>query len=269
MIKGLRRNLNYIGIFFDVLSFIAALILGQYGLNPGKFINFQFLIIVGAYTIILIWAIIKIIQVKEEQNIIEVMAERDCYKNIVIKTSDDATAKIRNKVMEAAKKLQFYSKSNKNDRITVYALLNESFFALDRFSLNPQYNKINNSKIYPFNKGCIAEGYKDGFFYESGEKFPNPINNLTEYVDYTRHKYNYTHSEVKNMSMHSVCYVVVRIHKEDKCLGVIVLESTEKNRFSQQSAKEVLLTLAKKIYPFLNILDIKAQELSRNVVIKN
>lgn len=269
MIKGLQRNLNYIGIFFDVLSFIAALIIGQYGLNPGKIITFKFLMIVSAYIILFMWALIKLLQVKKEQSLVEVMAERDCYKNIVIKTSDDATEKIRNKVMETAKKLQFYSKSNKNDRITVYALLNESFFALDRFSLNPQYNKINNSKIYPFNKGCIAEGYKDGFFYESGEEFPNPISSFTQYIDYTRHKYHYTHSEVKNMSMHSVCYAVIRIHKEDRCLGVIVLESTEKNRFSQQTAKETLSALARKIYPFLNILDIKAQEQSRNLVIKD
>ena len=104
MIKKLQSNLNYIGIFFDVLSFIAALIIGQYGLNPGKIINFKFLMIIASYGIIFIWAIIKWIQVKTEQNLLEIIAERDYYKNIVIKTSDDATTKIRNKGEKTIKK---------------------------------------------------------------------------------------------------------------------------------------------------------------------
>lgn len=268
MIKKLQDKLDYVGTFLDILYFFAGVILGRNGLIPGKIINFQFTQIVGAYIIIMVWAFIKMLQVHNRKSITAISTERDCYKNIVIKTSDDATEKIRNKIMEAAKKLQFYIKTNKTDRITVYALLNDSFFALSRFSLNPKYQKIDNNKIYPFDKGCIAEGYKNGFFYESGEEISDPIKNYQDYSDYTRHKYHYTHSEVKNMSMHSVCYAVKRIYKEDRCLGVIVLESTEKNRFSENEAKDVLSNLARKIYPFLNILDIKAKEQSQRLIIK-
>ena len=269
MIKRLQDNLNYIGILFDFLSFLSALVIGQYGINPGKIINTRFFIIMSAYIIIFIWGCIKFWQVKTEKKLEEITTERDCYKNIVMKTSDDATEKIRNKIMETAQKLKFYARNNKTDRITVYALLNDSFYALSRFSLNPQYNKIDNNKIYPFNKGCIAEGYKDGFFYDSGKDFPNPLTDYPKYADYTRQKYHYTHSEVKNMSMHSVCYAVTRIYKEDKYLGVIVLESTEMNRFTEQDARDHLSILANRIYPFLNILDIKAQEQSKNIIIKN
>lgn len=258
----------YIDSFFALLIFFAGYWLDKYGLLPGRIINKDFVLIIVSYAILLVSCVIKFFLIKNNIDIKALKDERDCYKKIVIETSDKSIEKIRNKTMQAAKKLQFYTQPHKMDRITIYALLNDSFFALSRFSLNPAYQKITPDKQYPLDKGCIALGYKDGFFYESGKNFPDPEKNFKEYEDYTRNHYNYSHTDVKSMSMHSTCYAVKRIYKEDKCLGVIVLESIQKNRFNEEDAKEQLDQLASKIYYLLDLLDIKVQEVSKKITNK-
>ena len=268
MILWTKKHIAHIDILLSLFCVIAGYLLDKYGLIPGREINLKFILVISSYFFLIISALTKIIMVKNNHDIQILKDERDCYKKIVIETADNAIEKIRNKVMQTAKHLQFYNQPIKSDRITVYALFNDSFFALSRFSLNPAYQKISSDKKYPLDKGCIARGYEDGFFYDSGKNFPNPFSNFNEYKDYTRNNYHYSHAEVKAMSMHSTCYAVKRVYKEEKCLGVIVLESTQPNRFNEADAKKHLDKLAARIYYILELLDIKAKELSNNVILK-
>lgn len=218
--------------------------------------------IIVAYLILLVNIIMVIITRIRSFNIYKLKEELKCYKEIVIKTSDNITEeKIRNRLIQYTKKLGFLGFKNKVDRITVYATLENGFYALSRYSLNPLYNRIKKDQVYDFKKGCIAKGYVDSFFCEDGKNIPNPKEDYDGYKKYMKDKYNYTNAEIDDITMHSMYYAVHKIYKQDKCLGVIVLESEEKCRFNEEQAKYNLKRLAAILYPFLDLLNIKTKNL--------
>lgn len=259
MINFLKKNLNYMDILLTFAWFFAGICFEKYGFIPGRVITKSFILITSSYLILGVSLVVKFILLKKDKDVESIKKERDTYKKIVIKTSYTVQEKIRNRIIETVKTLGFYEQKNKTDRITIYAMTNNSFFALERFSLNPKYANIDKSKIYPLDKGCIAQGYEHGF-YVSENDIPDPQESFSQYDDYTRQKYKYTHSEVRSMSMRSTYYAVARICKNDKCLGVIVLESTKKQRFSNYNVKKILEILSTKVFNFLDILDLKAKD---------
>lgn len=151
----------------------------------------------------------------------------------------------------AANQLNFEKEEEKLDRITVFVLANNSFFALARFSLNPDYQNIDTEKNYDCHKGAISKGYANGWHYIGGDDRKDHRNNMGAYTKWLKNSYGYSKEEVEDMTMKSLCYAVKRMNKREKCLGVIVLESITPQRFTEDEAKVVLEQLSKNIDPIL------------------
>ena len=249
--------LHYIKVLNSPISGLAVSYLFQFGFKPGIEIdNWDFWLKSLSYISVFVEIIAAVCDIKYSKKISRLKRELNTYKSIVVKTSSSAKEKIRNKLLSTVRNLGFYEQDIKQDRITIYALeKDKGFYIIDRFSLNPQYENKHKDKVYPINKGCIAKGYQDGFYYESGTKVCDPNKNLKKYKDYMNKKYKYKPIEIKDIAMKSrffaVCRVDCKIEQNNENLGVIVYESLLPNRYSEADIRKELSVLSNKISYFL------------------
>tara|TARA_R110000765_G_scaffold26526_10_gene64761 strand:- start:1939 stop:2781 length:843 start_codon:yes stop_codon:yes gene_type:complete len=133
----------------------------------------------------------------------------------------------------ASNRLEFGSKDNNTERITLYihSFEHNNFVLMGRYSSNPVY-KTNGRRIYPVDQGCISRAWQNGrctLLIES-----DPIENKVEYGEEQR-QYGISQSEVDDLVMKSRFYFGYRIMGPDGHeVGVVIVESTDKERFNQQ-----------------------------------
>lgn len=180
---------------------------------------------------------------------------------------------INSSLVEFSKKLELDKEKNLQDRITVFGLRNikgkKKFFGLSRYSDNPNFRDLSN-KEYDIDKGCMAQGYSNGWHIEKGE-IPSFEDNKKEYEDYFRQNYGLSHSDVRNLSMKNRYYASISIKKGVEEKGVIVFESLKSNRFDDNRIKTELEFLKSKIYDLMELLEMKEESVSQNIMsdIKN
>ncbi len=139
----------------------------------------------------------------------------------------------------AVHKLKFPDKGPTQDRISLYSY-DESeekcFVRLGRFSYNRDF-MLSGRKSYPANQGCIAKAWHEGIHFDNG--VPDRVANKTEYLKYHQNA-QLKREEIQALSMNSRLYFGYRIlNKEHKALAVIVVESTEPNRFTRDHLQQI------------------------------
>lgn len=135
--------------------------------------------------------------------------------------------------------LNFGIQDKNNERISLYIYDGkDSFIPCGRFSANPSY-KQSKRQSYPEGEGCIAKGWENGWHFDN--RFPNP-ERTKEYIDYCMNTYKVPRNTTRRINMKSSLYAVMSIKNNGDLYGVIVVESTHKDRFKEQELKKILET---------------------------
>ena len=181
----------------------------------------------------------------------------------MIDTMSKQTQESINKILiDCALRLNFSSEPYKGDRLTIFGLRGDSFFAISRYSEHSEFHTINSNKHYALNKGCIAKGYAHGWHFVSAN-IPSYDKSPKEYSDFFRHSYNLKHNDIRDLSMKSRLYAVQRISRRgEKDLGVVVFESLRPNRITEEQIRNELQKIAELSYGYLKVLDMKAEQIS-------
>ena len=139
----------------------------------------------------------------------------------------------------ATNKLGFGKDGHYEDRITLftYDRGNEEFILQGRYSPNDKYCE-NGKFVYPKN-GLLYKAFNtDEGVYDDG--FPKPFIDGTatitdNYWKYHKKKYGLTKEVVQNLTMKpTIMYgYVIKDHSEGDKIGVVIVESTERNRFNK------------------------------------
>ncbi len=96
--------------------------------------------------------------------------------------------------------------------------------------------------IYAASKGIIGKALKNDEFYDND--FPEAYNEKKElnpeYISYHRKEYGLTLTEMKNLTMKSVFMYAYAIKNDGNNIGVVVIESTQKNRYTEDLLRSVM-----------------------------
>lgn len=140
----------------------------------------------------------------------------------------------------ALNSLMFGSKKTNSERITLYihySLKNECtnkpvFVPVARYSANPNFNKPGRPQ-YPDNQGCIAQTWEHGTSFD--DQFPDFQKTPSEYTNYNQKNYFIPQNITHKFHMKPRLIYGQRIeHSIAGPIGVIIIESTEKNRFAKR-----------------------------------
>ncbi len=126
-----------------------------------------------------------------------------------------------------------FQTNHESERITLYIHDKQnSFIPFSRISSNPTYKPFGRVK-YPDNLGCIAQGWNSGWYFD---------NNFSDnWVDSNHSKYEIPKRVLNRMSMQSKLFAVLRIDNQaGKSLGLIVVESTDNNKYEEEVIKHSL-----------------------------
>lgn len=140
-----------------------------------------------------------------------------------------------------------------NERITLftYDKKKKKFTLQVRFSANEEYDR-NGRITYDAGKGIIGEALKNDECYDND--FPQAYNNnkiTPEYISYQRRKYGLSKNEVLGLTMKSVFMYAYTIKNEMENIGVIVIESTQKDRYEETFLQEIMKKNRKTFKPFI------------------
>ncbi len=125
------------------------------------------------------------------------------------------------------------------DRISIYLYDNAKYFLrAGRFSYNPDYN-TSGRKIYPKNEGCIGKTWETGDFFIGN--LPDPTKNKKAY-DQALRVMGLPKEAINGLTMRSRLYYGIRFSdgEDHSPIGVIVVESTDPNRFTANSLRTAL-----------------------------
>jgi uncharacterized protein (UPF0128 family) len=131
---------------------------------------------------------------------------------------------------------------SENERITVYYKNKQNqFISLGRYSKNPKF--VNHKpKEYNINKGCIAKGWEIGTFFDN--EFPD---NDKQYINYSSKHYSMTKKEINSLKMKSKLFAILRIDRGNEYIGLIVLESMDKDKLTKEKAIDFLKKIENEI----------------------
>lgn len=146
---------------------------------------------------------------------------------------------------------------NGADRISLYKKDKENLILMGRYSIYPDYNNVK-KRVYPVSEGYIGKAMKDGSFF---------IDDIPEFIDGKREEYysfvcnscNIPKDTVRNLSMKSRTYYCKALTNsmETERTAVIVFESIEANRFTEEQIRNVLEPEEKKLTAFIEKLRFK------------
>lgn len=134
----------------------------------------------------------------------------------------------------SSQKLGFGEAGENNERITIYIHdRTNKFIPFGRYSQNPTYKKAGRAQ-YPDHEGCIAKGWQNRWHFESSLTDRN-------YEKSNLEKYNISKPTLDGIKMKSKMYAVMRVDSTaGEQLAVIVVESTDSARFTEDFLKEKL-----------------------------
>lgn len=122
-------------------------------------------------------------------------------------------------------------------RVTLYYFKKNNFYYVGRYSVNPENSKENTLK-FELNGGVISQAWrkqihKDVICPEFDESNSEP------YISYVTSTYDFTREKVQSLGMKSCQYYARRIDDTSEPIGVIVFESSKKNKFTERQIKRV------------------------------
>lgn len=134
-----------------------------------------------------------------------------------------------------------------NERISLfsYSEREKKFVLQGRYSCNNEFDR-RGRLVYPEGEGIISKAFqKDEFFYNN---FPEPYldekDELNpEYIKKHCDEFNLTEEEVRNLTMKSCCmygYAIKSNGEPKKNIGVVIVESTQKERYNKKNLDTIL-----------------------------
>ncbi len=141
-------------------------------------------------------------------------------------------------ITSIARNLGFGSKTEKTERITIYAhdSANNVFIPFGRYSSNPKYERRGRD-FYPNNQGCIAKTWEHGRWFIND--YPEWNTKQKDYIERAKED-GYKPTVTKKLNMKSTLYFGWRVldTKGDKKLAVLIVESTDSNRWTKEQLEE-------------------------------
>lgn len=179
-------------------------------------------------------AIITFINSKNQKTIKNLKEDLKKYRKIEEKLSENIKELFSGYLYQLSKAELAFSP---HERITIYIHNGQNhFIPFARYSSNATYSKPGRD-FYPDDCGCIAEGWNaEWFFY----KFTS-ANDSPDYVKETKERFSIDSKTLDKINMRSVLYAVMRIDTlNGKPIGLIVIESTNKNKYTERQLKRIL-----------------------------
>lgn len=135
--------------------------------------------------------------------------------------------------------LNFGKETENTERITFYLFFEPKgkFVPIGRYSKVYDFSQPG-EVMYDASKGCIGQAWKNDWFFCSD--FPDPVESRDEYIE--KHlRFGVAKSVVKKLKMKSRLYCGCKIYCKQgrEPLAVIVLESTNPDRFSEHELRKV------------------------------
>lgn len=152
-----------------------------------------------------------------------------------------------------SEKLSFKKETEKIDRITLYSFDGSEFWALSRYSENPEYKRKVNGRKYSPKKGAIEIGYKNEFFVTDPLDIPDYLTEKEAYEKCLKENFNFTSSDIKSLKMNSRYFAVMRISVQANWYALLVVESLKPARFEKEFIYDALVKLRTEIMPILKI----------------
>ncbi len=136
---------------------------------------------------------------------------------------------------EQAKKIGFDSSGVSRISLYLHEPTHGRFFCLARRSHNSRLEQKGRS-FFKDTEGCIAFGWERDWHFDN--KFPD---DLDENVDYQKEKYGLGKAEHKKLTMNPRLMAVKKvIDKSDRPVAVIVIESTKRQAFEEDTLRELM-----------------------------
>ena len=146
---------------------------------------------------------------------------------------------------------------NGTDRISIYKKEKEQLVIMSRYSINPDYNKVNR-RSFPISEGYIGRAMSDGTFFIDNL----PPSNGENYYSAIAQGCNISKGTVRSLSMKSRTYYCKALTDLSGTSreAVIVFESTKKNRFTDAQIDTVLVPREKILVTFIERLRFKVPD---------
>lgn len=244
LICGLVTSAAYFGFTDETLKYFTQI---QDTTNPTflKYKSWTFIALLISIFLTLALSIFHFIKQDRISKLKETNADLKSDRELVLK---DLQAVIRGYLWGIVENLEFAP----TDRVTIYShddKLNH-FVPLSRISSNPEFNKHGRNS-YPDDEGYIGKTWRDGGFFI--DNLPDWYEDKKEYIRVT-HKENFPKSLHNNLRMKSRLYFGWRISnsKNEEPLAVLIIESTEPQRWSNEQLKKYFVQEKKK---FCNIFE--------------
>lgn len=129
------------------------------------------------------------------------------------------------------------------DRISIYCVVDNSFYLVNRYSDNPSLCRNTISKIanlenkYPMEKGVIYKAWCHNKHYDSN--CPAYIEDEEGYYSHMSREYGYDREYIAKINMKSCRYLGLAIKEQGNNIGVIIFESTNKNNISKSAIAKI------------------------------
>lgn len=141
-----------------------------------------------------------------------------------------------------AERLQFRAAVGDPDRITIYVYdrPGDCFTIVGRHARNFEFARCRNPSR-PITEGCLAKAWENGHFFIGD--LPDPKPDTATYIDRQFHACGMPKRRAQGLTMKARTYFAARIdgsHGEPP-IGVLVLESTDANRFRKDELCSIFL----------------------------
>ena len=109
---------------------------------------------------------------------------------------------------------------------------------IGRYASNPDFQS-NGRSSYPIKEGCIHDAWSNGWLYHNG--FPDPNANRDDYVQH-HIGLGIPRDTAEKLTMKSRLYCGCRVMDQNgkKPIAVVVIESTDPDRFSEDYLRKAI-----------------------------
>lgn len=133
--------------------------------------------------------------------------------------------------------LEFYKSSKSDERITIYLHdIRGHFYSIGRYSSNPDYSS-KSREIYPGGQGNIAIAWEKGLHFAND--YPDPLSDPALYSERCLRD-GISEEILKSIKMKSRLYFGYRISKGHNSIAVILIESTQNDRYNYKQLEDTL-----------------------------
>lgn len=133
--------------------------------------------------------------------------------------------------------LGFYDSERSDERITIYLHDNKGYFySIGRYSSNPDYSS-KSREVYPSGQGNISKAWEKGWYFSND--YPDPLSEPVLYSERCSRD-GISPEILERIRMKSRLYFGYRISKAHVPLAVIIIESTQHDRYDYNQLRGIL-----------------------------